>query len=308
MAQQKYDWENSTCTGLRQLVSAVNAGRDATRISDEMKEITLGDYREQVMSAYARFRLADSLAVSATSISSQGVLSGKTVQQRNSERDAAKAALAAVLEQSSFQSRQDCASARLAAQDAKLRLDISRQYLETLLGYDDADENLGATENPTQPLSHVEVRAPFAGTIESCRFSKSERVAQNDTLYVLADTSRLWVTANIREREWPALNLTTGQTLSVTAPAMPGVDMTATIYYVGREVSPLTNAAPLVATIDNADGRLRPGSLFAPCSPCRRRARLWRFPSRPLSNTTVNRLSSCASARTRFNEMTSRSA
>jgi len=31
------------------------------------------------------------------------------------------------------------------------------------------------------------------------------------------------------------------------------------VYYVGREVSPVSNAVPLVASLDNPDGRLRPG-------------------------------------------------
>ena len=40
---------------------------------------------------------------------------------------------------------------------------------------------------------------------------------------------------------------------------MPGREFPASVYYIGREVSTQTNAVPLVATISNADGLLRPG-------------------------------------------------
>lgn len=40
---------------------------------------------------------------------------------------------------------------------------------------------------------------------------------------------------------------------------MVGREFPASVYYIGREVSTQTNAVPLIATLDNADGLLRPG-------------------------------------------------
>jgi cobalt-zinc-cadmium efflux system membrane fusion protein len=53
-----------------------------------------------------------------------------------------------------------------------------------------------------------------------------------------------------------------GQSLSVHVPAVGAAAFKATVDFVGREISPETNAIPIVATIDNSEGRLRPG-LFA---------------------------------------------
>jgi multidrug efflux pump subunit AcrA (membrane-fusion protein) len=47
--------------------------------------------------------------------------------------------------------------------------------------------------------------------------------------------------------------------LSIEVPAVPGRVLAARLHYVGREVSPESNAIPLVAFVDNPDGDLRPG-------------------------------------------------
>ena len=51
----------------------------------------------------------------------------------------------------------------------------------------------------------------------------------------MANTDSLWVAADIREREWPALQLTGEQPLEFTSPAVPDRVFAATLYYVGRE-------------------------------------------------------------------------
>ncbi|MDA1232543.1 MAG: efflux RND transporter periplasmic adaptor subunit [Planctomycetota bacterium] len=105
----------------------------------------------------------------------------------------------------------------------------------------------------------MELRAPFAGTIERRSFSPSERVAAGDGLLTLADTSTLWVAADIREREWKALILKTGDEILVESASADMKPIKAAVHFVGREVDPTTNAIPLVAVVDNPDGRLRPG-------------------------------------------------
>ena len=92
----------------------------------------------------------------------------------------------------------------------------------------------------------------------------------------MADTSQLWVEADIREQEWGPFD-------------SPGTDnhshraddrrraLTATVHYVGREVSSTTNAASIVATIDNPRGTLRPGQFVQVRVPVAEHATPWRF-------------------------------
>lgn len=255
LAQRQLKWQDAICQGLKQLVDAVQADRDASAILADMNTASLGVYREQVMTAYTRYQLALSMASNANTLSESGAVSTSTLQQRRSELSTAEAALKAIVEQSQFDSQRKCAEALVDADDAKRRLKIGEQHLQTLLGYAESVED----DADMQQLSHVEIRAPFAGTIEDRHFSSQERVAVGDSLCVLADTSRLWVAADIREREWGALRLQSGENIKVTTPGLPDQALTATVYYIGRQVDPETNAVPIVANIDNASGLLRPG-------------------------------------------------
>lgn len=255
LAATKLKWQKEVGDGLRQLTTAIESGRSLDDLAAELKDKTLGDYREQIVSAYSRQRLASTLAANVASVAESGAVAGRTVKERLSERDASEAALKSIIEQSAFDSKQQFATAQLAAEDAQRRLRISQQYLNTLLGYSDA----ASAADDSSPLSLVEVRAPFAATVESRTYGVSERVAQGDSLFVLADTSRLWVAADVREREWDALKLSQGAELTLYCPAMPDRPLTARLLYLGREVLPKTNAVPLVATLENADGLLRPG-------------------------------------------------
>ncbi len=255
VAREKQGWHNAVCDGLETLVKAVSEGGDAAGILADMSQVTLGTYRGDVMSAYSRYQLAQKISDNTTTIAGTGAIAGRVLDERMSERNAAEAELKAVTEQSLFEARQSRATAVLEASDAEQRLRIAEQHLETLLGY---PETLAPSELP-DPLSRVEVRSPLTGTVESRVYSKSERVHIGDEMFVIANTSSLWVAADIREREWTALNLEPGQTFEVVVPALDNSTLAATVYYVGREVMPATNAVPLVGTLANDEGRLRPG-------------------------------------------------
>ncbi|MGN6543436.1 MAG: efflux RND transporter periplasmic adaptor subunit [Aureliella sp.] len=108
-------------------------------------------------------------------------------------------------------------------------------------------------------LSSIEIRAPKSGTVEQRLFSENERVEAGAVLFVLADTSRLWLEADLREPQWKALSLQPGQEITATSPALPDETLKATVVRMGRAVDPTTNAIPLVASIENPYGRLRPG-------------------------------------------------
>jgi len=255
LALQKFEWKDAACIGLKQLVEAVNAGRDPQSLSTDLGDLKLGNYRAAVVSAYSRFRLAQSLAAAVDPANNSGALPGRTIQERLSERDTARASLAAIIEQSLFQATQDRDMSKLELSDADRRLKISEQVVKTLLG----DSRSEPAEINEDQLSLVEIRAPIAGTIESRTFSRRERINQGDPLFVLANTSQLWVAADIREMEWRALSLKPGENLQLTSPAFPGKELTSKVEYVGRVVDPLSNAVPLVAAVPNPDGLLRPG-------------------------------------------------
>src|SRR5262249_26389332 len=110
-----------------------------------------------------------------------------------------------------------------------------------------------------EALSAWPVKAPFQATVEEVLLAPKERIQMSEGLIQLADTTRLWVQADIRERDWSALAISSGQVVSVQTPALPGQTLQATVSFIGRTVTVESRAVPLIADIDNRQGMLRPG-------------------------------------------------
>jgi len=237
-------------------------------LSKQCADALLGDYRKPLFASYSRLHLAESLLQAGQKLVNSGALSRNEMLERQNAVRTARAEFEAACEQAEHDVEIQQSKAEATARDAGRRLEIARQRLASLLldasathrnSDTPAAESLGASDVELQHLSRVAVRAPFSGTIESRAVSTSERVHVTDRMFTLADTSTLWITAEIRENDWPAIAVEAGQSLSASVPALGRETVTATVEYIGREVSPDTNAVPIVAVVDNADGRLRPG-------------------------------------------------
>jgi cobalt-zinc-cadmium efflux system membrane fusion protein len=237
-------------------------------ISRQFSGRTLGRYRKELLAAFSEMQYAEALLQGSTNLEGSGAIPGNVIRERQAEAQSARAALESACERAGLDVWQERARAEAASKDAMRRVEVARQHLASLLLHDAVlnsnvempDEGaMGDNDDDLTQLSRVAIRAPFAGTIESRKFSASERVEVSDCLFVLADTSTLWVTADIRENDWAAMQLQPGQELKVTIPAMGDEVRTARLQYIGREVSIDTNAVPVVALLDNAEGDLRPG-------------------------------------------------
>ncbi|MEZ6061770.1 MAG: efflux RND transporter periplasmic adaptor subunit [Planctomycetaceae bacterium] len=270
LAQEKLQWEQTTFDGLTALAAAIHDRKEADQIREQFRDVSLGSVRQTLLTAYSELLLAEQMADAISDDGARGALSARVVRERLSERDTTAAKLSALLEQSKFDARQQCRAAQNLVEDAQRRLDLRRQNVRTLLGSADnsakpaanaAAETAAAVPSDAspEPLSHVEIKAPFAGTIEKRAFAPSERVAVGDAVFVLANTATLWVAADLREHEFAALKLLPGDEIRLSLPTETQTSLTARVYFVGREVDPETNAVPLIAEVDNQDGLLRPG-------------------------------------------------
>lgn len=258
LAARKRDWESQVANHTQELIEILSGESPMAEIENQFKARTLGQARETLFTAYARYHLADQMLSSTQSLQNSGAMSAKEILERTAARQTTEAAYRAAAEQAEFDSKQRAAEAEALYQNAQRQLQIGRQKLFALLGYEDKPTPGDSPEG----LSKVEMRSPMKGTVEQILFASKERIAEKESLFVVADTKTLWVTAEIRDGDWEALNLRVGSSINVQVPAMPDELIKARVIYVGREVSEDTHALPLVAEIDNADARFRPG-LFA---------------------------------------------
>jgi len=250
------------------VTSMLSQRKDFEDVREQCKGLLLGDHRRKLFGAYARVELAESMVVRTAPLAKSGALSQQALQERQAELRTARSALDADCEQANLDVWTECKEAVSVSEDAERRVMIARQHLDSLLlTVSVRDPNSTVIDGPSAEdgsqdltqLSQVPILAPIDGTIESRSFSASERVQTADALFVLADTTSLWIEAEIRENDWPAVRTENGALLNVTVPALNNALLTATVEYIGREVQPGTNAVPIVAQFSNSNGQLRPG-------------------------------------------------
>lgn len=255
LAQRERDWWRTIQQNLDELLSQLKRPQEMEALEKEFKDRVLGDYRRDILSAYSKFRTAETINANLKSVAS-GAITQRMLLEQASARDSASATFQSACEQATFDVRQKVGKADAAYNDASRRLAVARQRLTWLTGQ--TPEQFGDLSNE-ETLSTWPVVAPFAATVEEIVVAATERVRQGEELLLLADTSRLWVQAEIRDKDWSALKLSAGQKVKVQSPALPNQSLEATISFIGRTVNAESRATPLVADIHNDDGLLKPG-------------------------------------------------
>jgi cobalt-zinc-cadmium efflux system membrane fusion protein len=255
-ATNEHDWWHEIQANVDELIARLKRPQEISLLEKEFADKLLGGYRQQILTAYSRMRLAEKLNSNVKPAGDAGAVSVRMVLELGSARDTTAAEYTAACEQATFDVKQKHLKAESAMKDAERRLAVAKQRLELLTSQ--PQETLLDAQNEGS-LSTWPVRAPFTGTVEEVLLAPKERVQMAEGLLQLADASHLWVQADIRERDWSALAIARGQTISVQTPALPGKTLSATVAFVGRTVGADTRAVPLTADIDNPEGVLRPG-------------------------------------------------
>jgi cobalt-zinc-cadmium efflux system membrane fusion protein len=242
-------------TNVEQLLSQLNQKPKLDELEKNLAGKILGDYREKIVAAYSKLVLAELTIGDIESLGNSGALSKRLVEERRSTREVAAAQFAAACETSRFSALQARDKARAAAEQAQRMLAIADEAVAKLLG-PLADTTPVGDDGK---LSELVLLAPLAGRIEERHAVEAARVAIGSPLFVVADTSTLWVSAEIHERDWPALSAAQLGPIEVRSPALIDSVLEAQLRFVGAEVDSATRSVPLVAQLDNSAGRLKPG-------------------------------------------------
>lgn len=107
------------------------------------------------------------------------------------------------------------------------------------------------------PNGSMPLASPIDGVVVAREAVLGSYLEPNDTAFVVADPSTLWVTVQIFEADIPYFRIGTPVTLTVDA--LPGTSFTGKITLLEPEVGKLTRALRGRVEVPNADGALRPG-------------------------------------------------
>lgn len=173
------------------------------------------------------------------------------LQQDLTARDKSLSEGRAVPEQQYIKSRN-------AAAQTAMRFGIARQKL-LALGVRD-DEIATLPQAPDASLRSQNVRAPISGRIAERKVELGTAVGRDNLeteLFVIVDLSRVWVDLSVSSADLPMVK--EGQSVAVSTRGQPE-NSTARIIFVSPLLDKETRTARVVAAIENADGRWRPGS------------------------------------------------
>ncbi|WP_295631436.1 efflux RND transporter periplasmic adaptor subunit [Novosphingobium sp.] len=105
-------------------------------------------------------------------------------------------------------------------------------------------------------------RSPVSGVVADRSVSPGQFLSAggNAALMTITDLSRVWLVAQLPESE--AANARLGDEVEVTTPSVPGRAFRARIDNISAALDPNTHRLPVRATVDNAEGLLKP-QMFA---------------------------------------------
>lgn len=259
LAEQRQTWTSKVKEGVNKLVSRIRASVPPEEIERSLKDASLGQYRERLVSAYSRSRLAHKLDSSIRGAVASGAVTGRVQSEREAEVQAADAALEAILEQSMFEMEQASMQDDAALEKANQELQVSLERLQLLLGPWASNQDLNSGGEASGSLSTVNLVSPISGTVQEHLASKFERVNAGQSLLVIADTTSLWAVADVREKDWGATATSVGDPVEVSTPLVPDQTFEAKLIIIGPNVNALTGAMPVIASISGADAKLKPG-------------------------------------------------
>lgn len=147
---------------------------------------------------------------------------------------------------------------RNAAAQTAMRLNIARQKL-LALGFDEA-EIASLPEAAPGSLRNQDVRAPISGRVAERKVELGTAMGRDSLeteLFVIADLSRVWVELSVSSTDLPLVK--EGQNVAVLVRGVPDTG-SGKIVFVSPLLDKETRSARVVVSLDNADGRWRPGS------------------------------------------------
>ncbi|PWT94852.1 MAG: hypothetical protein C5B55_02135 [Blastocatellia bacterium] len=167
------------------------------------------------------------------------IVPGKNLQSAEHDLDVAKA------------------NAESSLAQTKAALTAARRRL-LILGMKDADiDGLIKRPNLTATFS---LNSPIDGIVVERNATIGATVGTDANVFKIIDISRVWIDANVFEKDLERVR--NGQPVKLTVPAFPGTTFSGRVIYVSTVVDPDTRSVKVRTEVPNPDGRLKP-DMFA---------------------------------------------
>src|SRR5690242_12198031 len=199
----------------------------------------LADYENARRSSTAEVKLAQENYDRAKLLYEQKITAGKNLQSAEHDLEVAKAA------------------ADSSVNGTKAALTAARRHL-LILGINDATiDSLG---KKTDLAAVFSLNSPIDGIVVERNATIGASVGTDASLFKIIDLSRVWVDANVFEKDLQRVK--PGQEVKLTVPAFPQTTFSGRVIFVDSVVNPDTRTVNVRTEVANPDGRLKP-DMFA---------------------------------------------
>ncbi len=145
------------------------------------------------------------------------------------------------------------------SQQATAELNSARGHLISLaqklrrLGLSDGD--LASVQRGDDVVPRSTVSAPFAGVVLQVAIAPGESMAPERELFTVADLSRVWLQADVYQKDIAKIRV--GQDATITVDTYPGETFTGRLTSISDALDATTRTAKVRCEVQNRDGRLK---------------------------------------------------
>jgi len=137
---------------------------------------------------------------------------------------------------------------------------LAESSLQRLKNWDISEEQVKALAKSGDTKRTLTFRSPVAGIVTEKKAVQGMRFMPGEPLFQIADTSMVWVQADLFEQDIAAVNV--GQKAKIRINAYPGEAFEGRIAYVYPTLKAETRTVPVRIELANPKGRLKP-AMFA---------------------------------------------
>jgi cobalt-zinc-cadmium efflux system membrane fusion protein len=256
-AKAQAEWTRTITANADDLLKDLAAGASLPAIEQRFKNRPIGDWRQQLVTAFSKRNQTKSLLDDMTTLG-DATVARWTLRQARSDSEGAEAIFRALCEELKFQTRNQARSAEQRLLEAQAAEEIAKSQL-SMMGY--GRDEIARLDPLTDGdrLSLYPIRAPFAGTIIDKRTALAGRVSPQSPLFQVADLSKVWVQADLFDADLPLLRRRKDKTIVFRAPLAGIEEGTAEVFHAGDLIDVKSRSMTLSATAANPDRVLKPG-------------------------------------------------
>jgi multidrug efflux pump subunit AcrA (membrane-fusion protein) len=262
-AVRAVEWNKEIKTRIDAIVSKVQGGMDLVPEQWIVLDTEqTADYGAKIVSAYAKYWAASQLSKISQRASNSGVVAERSIVERMTELESAKAVLQGAIEQSRFEVRQAILAAESDLAAAEGALQSIQSDLRRYLGMRTWDSSKAMElPHPNNPDRFVH-RSPGAGIVLERYFANGERASTGELIVLVADTTHLWLIGELRQQDWDLLHMNPGDKVEAEVVGLESLGrLPAVIEMLGGVVQTNSGSIRLTASLNNEKLLLRPGMI-----------------------------------------------